>query len=130
MSDCDECGQPLLWGGMSWVEHTDRAHAAYRNILLTVLARRIQRYSGLRLWDIVNHDAVVIRWRNGVYRHQFDDFYVTVRPRETWEEMGPQGRAELLREWRIRLADMTEEKYGVTVNPATWLHRIYNGRVL
>lgn len=122
---CPECGQPLLWGGMSWVEHTERAHAAYRKILLTSLSQRMQRYAGQRLWLAVNNDTIVIRWRNGVYRNQFDDYYTTIQPREVWEEMGPQLRETMLRQWRIKLTEKAKEKYGVTVNPATWFHKVY-----
>jgi hypothetical protein len=42
MDDCVECGERLLWGGMSWVPHTERQHAATRRRLIRYLSRRLR----------------------------------------------------------------------------------------
>jgi len=35
--NCIECGEPMIWGGMTWVRHTDTQHAATRRRLKEAL---------------------------------------------------------------------------------------------
>lgn len=42
MDGCNECDEPLLWGGMGWVPHTDRQHAAARRRLVRHLAIKLR----------------------------------------------------------------------------------------
>ena len=35
--DCATCGEPKIWGGMSWVEHSDAYHVMVRRRLLKFL---------------------------------------------------------------------------------------------
>lgn len=48
MDGCTECGEPLLWGGMGWVPHSERQHAAARRRLRLHLARKLQARAAVR----------------------------------------------------------------------------------
>jgi hypothetical protein len=45
---CPVCDRPQLWGGMGWVPHTDRQHAADRGRLLRCAARLMRERMAVR----------------------------------------------------------------------------------
>lgn len=128
---CPECDRPLLWGGMSYVEHTDGQHALYRHTLLSAVARQLRHMEDITQWRQQNTDEELlgIRWRNGVYPGWQTEERWEV-PQEWWDsafdDVG--GQPFILRVMREYLTDQLKEKHGLTVNQATWFHKIYDGR--
>lgn len=129
--DCPECDRPLLWVGMGWEAHTDAQHALYRHTLLRTIADQLMRTTEIRRWELMLgfRDEIGVRWRNGVLRHRIGEYYTCIS-RDAWREVSPETWAEVFREQRAWMSRQAWEKYGVEVNPATWFHKIYDGRGL
>lgn len=126
MSECLECNEPQVWGGQGWRPHTPDYHAGVRRRLMRLLG--IQLHRSVQLQSL-RHEAMVrgdvlVYWRNGAYRHY--ELYMTV-PGGTWDTLD---HYQLLREIRTGLAWQMNNRYGVEVNQATWLHRIYDDRTM
>lgn len=129
--NCPECGQPQVWGGMSWTPHTQEAHGGARRRLLGAVARLLDQEvrNSLLVTQAGTQGLVGIRADSGVYRGL--TMWHTVS-REFWDELG-EGDAfmGMTREWLLRhlrgsASDGARWKYGVEVNPATWRQRVYD----
>ena len=125
--DCPECGEKLVWAGMSWAEHSPQHHDGVQRRLLGAVARLMAQEvrDGLLAAQAGAQGLVGIRMKSGVYRGLV--MWHTVS-RDFWDEPGPLGRDGLLRHLRSSSSDGARWKYGVDVNPATWTHTIYDGR--
>lgn len=121
---CPECDRPQLWGGMSWVEHTDAQHALYRHMLLKALARKLSREVAGRqwAWELSHRNLVGVLMRSGVYRGL--ECHTEIAG-EFWDDTD---RETVLKFLRSGASDWAQWRYGVDVNPATWSHEIYDGR--
>lgn len=129
--DCSECGMNLVWGGMRWVPHTQGWHDATRRWLLRTVGRLLDREARARLRGATAgaQDCVALRWRCGALRGPGNEWWTDV-PAELlgdWER-DPLFRYDSLRALRITLAEHVERMHGMTVNPATFAFRMYDGR--
>ena len=129
--DCAECGGSLLWGGVRWVEHTQDEHDGTRRRLLGAVARLLRREAAARRRGAHAgvQDCVALRWRCGALRGPGNEWWTDV-PSELlgdWER-DPVFRHDNLRALRITLAEHVERMHGMTVNPATFTFRMYDGR--
>lgn len=129
MSHCEECGQPLLWGGMSWVPHTDGHHAARRRILLRAVLRQlsVERDYRTEAWLLAQDRAsVLIVWRiRGGPRGT--RYYRTECPGELWDDWGT-GREGLLTTLSLSMRDGCEVLEGFRPHPMMVKYRVFDGR--
>lgn len=123
---CPECGEPLLWAGMDWAQHTQERHDVARRRLLGAARLQMGYEKGLRLWRAENatQSLVGIRWRNGVYPGWQTESRSAI-PGDAWDTLD---REYLLRMMREGLAGLFEDRHGVKINQATWFHKIYDDR--
>lgn len=129
--DCPYCGEKLLWTGWGWSVHSEVYHQGVRRRLLRAVARLVSHEMNVRVWAAQNADdgLVGIRWRCGVYPGwQSEERWEL--PFEWWdaqrEEEG--GQEFILAAIREHLAYLFENQHGVRTNPATWFHKVYDGR--
>jgi len=131
--DCPECPGALSWGGQDYVPHSDTFHQIQRRWLLKSLRNQLEHQKSLAEWLEYNekHLLVGIRWRNGVYPGwQSEERWLL--PVEWWDTTHPlrEGDREfILRAIREHLTYLFENQHGVTVNQATWFHKIYDPRL-
>lgn len=129
--DCLVCGGGLLWGGMGWTAHTHEYHERRRAALYGALARLMDREADARVRGaqagVYGH--VALRWRSGALRGPGNQWWTDVPAElmQAWDR-DEELRAGGLRALRVTLADYVEATCGVRVNPATFGHRVYDGR--
>lgn len=126
---CPECGRIRLWGGLKagWLPHTEGHHQALRRGLLRAAGRLLAQETDLRLWRAQNaaQGFVGIRWRNGVYPGWQAEQRSQV-PRKAWETWSEGFRDQFLWDSREMFTWWLRSRHGLTVNQATWFHKIYD----
>lgn len=126
MSHCPECDQPLLWGGMSWVEHTEGQHLVRRKILLRVIRRLLWeeftfRSDALELAFL--RGSVLIQWR--IVLPTDIGYFRTEVPGELWDEMDHDHLLALL---ASTMRDGIEALKGIRPHPMQVKCRVYDER--
>jgi hypothetical protein len=129
--ECPECGGAVLWGGQGWVPHSDGFHTVQRRLLIKAARQQFQRLAELKAWTewCAREQFVGIRWRNGVY-HGWQSEERWELPYEWWDSTIRQGDREVvLRSIREHINAQFEAVHDVTINQATWFHKIYDDRL-
>lgn len=126
MSDCPECGQPLLWGGMSWVAHTERQHLVRRKILMRVIRRLLAEEfifrSDARELAFLRK-SVLIQWR--IVLPTDVGYFRTECPGELWDTMD---HDHLLTVLSSTMRDGIEATRGIRPHPMQVKCRVYDAR--
>lgn len=126
-SHCAECGQPLLWGGMSWVPHTDAHHRARRRILMHAVHRRLREelfYRGIAR-DAAAFDGVLVVWRI-VLPHTVL-YYTDTHLGGVWEDIAAL-RPGILADQARELRDNIEIEHGIRPHPMRVRYRVLDER--
>lgn len=125
MSDCQECGRPLLWGGMSWVEHTEGWHAVTRKIWLRAALRRLTEELHFReeAQYVAMRDDVLVVWRVVL---PADVLYAqSIVPGVTWDGLH---REELLAGVGRGALDWLETTRKMRIHPSRLTYRVFDER--
>lgn len=124
--DCPYCGEKLMWTGWGWSVHSVGYHAGVQRRLVRAVRRLVDLEADLKLWraETAADGCVGIRWRCGVYPGWQSELRTSV-PYEAWDSADHGMLLRIMREgntWALKA------RYGADVNPATWFHKVYDGR--
>lgn len=125
-SPCEECGLPLLWGGMSWVEHTEGWHAATRKVWLRAALRRlteelVHRQEAQRAAEF--YASVLVVWRVVLPTEML--YSTSVIPGETWDQLD---QRQLLAWMGHGALDWLETTKGMRIHPSRLKYRVFDER--
>lgn len=123
--DCIECGGKLLWGGMSWVEHTDGHHQVRRKILLRILARQLREEASFRRGaaDAARWGHVLVWWR--IVLPTDVGYYRCEIPGDVWDTVD---RTWLLDTLGRSVRDGVETFRGIRPHPMRVKYRVFDER--
>lgn len=119
---CPECDGPLMWAGMRYEEHSQEYHQGVRRRLYGAVSRLLAQETRNRLLEAqaASQGRVGVRSHSGVYRGLGSWSEI---PREVWDAMDHEKLLKMLRSSDSAWARM---RYGVVVNPATWIQKVYD----
>jgi hypothetical protein len=126
VSSCEECGSPLIWGGMSWTPHTEAQHAARRRALLRVVWQKLAEESLMRA--VAQREALegrVVVWWRIVLPDDIGHLCNEV-PGDLWDAMD---RDELLALMCSTVRDGVQRTRGVRPHRMQVKYRVFDERI-
>ena len=127
--ECQECGGGLLWGGMSWVEHTEGRHQMQRAVLMRAVGWVLRRELALRedARDVaIRYGCVLAVWKIG---GETPGNFRTEIPFAIWDSPTLGGVGGEVLAWIGRgLRDDAQERWGVRPHWAQTRVRVFDER--
>lgn len=128
--ECSKCGGKLIWGGMSWVEHTDGHHAARRRLLLKSVARRLHEEVRFReqariaaQWGMIR-----IQWRVTCLLGERRDMWGGVISGSMWDALTTDDRQVFIAMLGRELRDEIQQTFRIRPHPMHVKYRIFDER--